>query len=107
MPYRAERNSAMTREEFIKKCKSVYMVDSVDENNKIEIVGRKKTEDEYIVFEDVVIIDLDADSCDIYKVFTYEKYDSLLIVRETDQNKLLLIQDQGKSYRNDASPLWF
>lgn len=62
----------MTKEEFIKKCKAVYMIDSIDEDNEIEIVGRRKSEDEYIMFEDVVIIDLEADCCDIYHVFTYE-----------------------------------
>jgi len=88
----------MTKEEFIEKCKAVYMIDSMDEDNEIEIVGRKKSEDEYITFEDVVIIDLEADSCDIYQVFTYEEYDSLLTVREIDREKLLLMQALGKSY---------
>ena len=88
----------MTKEEFIKKCKAVYMIDSIDEDNEIEIVGRRKSEDEYIMFEDVVIIDLEADCCDIYHVFTYEEYDSLLTVREIDREKLLVMQALGKSY---------
>ena len=88
----------MTKEEFIEKCKAVYMIDSMDEDNEIEIVGRKKSEDECIMFEDVVIIDLEADSCDIYYVFTYEEYYSLLTVREIDREKLLMMQALGKSY---------
>ena len=88
----------MTKEEFIEKCKAVYMIDSMDEDNEIEIVGRKKSEDECIMFEDVVIIDLEADSCDIYYVFTYEEYYSLLTVREIDREKLLMLQALGKSY---------
>ncbi|MDE6621505.1 MAG: restriction endonuclease [Lachnospiraceae bacterium] len=88
----------MTKEEFIEKCKAVYMIDSMDEDNEIEIIGRKKSEDECITFEDVVIIDLEADSCDIYRVFTYGDYDSLLTVREMDREKLLLMQALGKSY---------
>ena len=88
----------MTKEEFIEKCKAVYMIDSIDEDNEIEIVGRKKSEDECIMFEDVVIIDLEADSCDIYYVFTYEEYYSLLTVREIDREKLLMLQALGKSY---------
>lgn len=88
----------MTREEFIEKCKVVYMIDFMDEDNEIEIVGCKKSEDEYIMFEDEVIIDLEADSCDIYYVFTYEEYDSLLTVREIDREKLLMVQALGKSY---------
>ena len=63
----------MTKEEFIEKCKAVYMIDSMDKDNEIEIVGRKKSEDGYITFGDVVIIDLEANSCDIYYVFTYEE----------------------------------
>ena len=88
----------MKKEEFIQKCKAVYMIDSMDEDNEIEIVGRKKSEDEYIMFEGGVIIDLEADSCDIYYVFTYEEYDSLLTVREIDREKLLMLQALGKSY---------
>lgn len=88
----------MTKEEFIEKCKAVYMIDSIDKDNEIEIVGRKKSEDGYITFGDVVIIDLEADSCDIYYVFTYEEYDSLLTVREIDREKLLMLQALGKSY---------
>ena len=56
----------MTKKEFIEKCKAAYMIDSMDEDNEIEIVGRKKSEDEYVMFEDVVIIDLESDFCDIY-----------------------------------------
>ena len=88
----------MTKEEFIEKCKAVYMIDYIDKDNEIEIVGRKKSEDGYITFGDVVIIDLEADSCDIYYVFTYEEYDSLLTVREIDREKLLMLQALGKSY---------
>lgn len=88
----------MTKEEFIEKCKAVYMIDSIDKDNEIEIVGRKNSEDGYITFGDVVIIDLEADSCDIYYVFTYEEYDSLLTVREIDREKLLMLQALGKSY---------
>ena len=82
----------MTKEEFIEKCKAVYMIDSTDEDNEIEIVGRKKSEDECIIFEDVVIIDLEAD------LFTYEEYDSLLTGREIDREKLVMVQALGKSY---------
>ncbi|MCI8503424.1 MAG: restriction endonuclease [Dorea sp.] len=88
----------MIKEEFIEKCKTIYMIDSMDEDNEIEIVGRKKSEDEYIMFEDVVIIDLGVDSCDIYYVFTYEEYDNLLTVREIDREKLLMMQALGKTY---------
>lgn len=88
----------MTKEEFIEKCKDIYMIDSMDEDNEIEIVGRKKSEDEYVMFEDVVIIDLESDSCDIYYVFTYEEYDSLLTIREIDREKLLMMQALGKLY---------
>ena len=88
----------MTKKEFIEKCKAAYMIDSMDEDNEIEIVGRKKSEDEYVMFEDVVIIDLESDSCDIYYVFTYEEYDSLLTVREIDREKLLMVQALGKLY---------
>lgn len=88
----------MTKEEFIEKCKAVYMIDSMDVDDEIEIVGRKKSEDEYITFEDVVIIDLEVDSCDIYHVFTYGEYDSLLTIREIDREKLLLMQALGKAY---------
>lgn len=88
----------MTKEEFIEKCKDIYMIDSMDEDNEIEIVGRKKSEDECIMFEDAVIIDLEADSCDIYYVFTYEEYYSLLTVREIDREKLLMMQALGESY---------
>lgn len=88
----------MTKEEFIEKCKAVYMIDSMDGDNEIEIVGRKKSEDEYIMFEGEVSIDLEADSCDIYYVFTHEEYDSLLTVREIDREKLLMMQALGKSY---------
>ena len=69
----------MTKEEFIKKCKAVYMIDSIDEDNEIEIVGRRKSEDEYIMFEDVVIIDLEADSCDIYYVFIVNDLNKLIL----------------------------
>ncbi len=88
----------MTKEEFIEKCKSIYIIDSMDEDNEIEIIGRKKSENECITFEDVVIIDLEADFCDIYQVFTYEEYDSLLTIHEIDREKLLLMQALGKSY---------
>lgn len=32
------------------------MIDSMDKDNEIEIVGRNKSEDGYIMFEDVVIL---------------------------------------------------
>ena len=43
-------------------------------------------------------LNMEADSCDIYYVFTYEEYDSLLTVREIDREKLLMLQALGKSY---------
>ena len=88
----------MTKDEFIEKCESVYMIDFIDEDNEIVIIGRKKSENERIMFEDGVIIDLEEDSCDIYQVFTYGDYDSLLIIREVHREKLLLMQALGKIY---------
>lgn len=86
----------MTKGEFIEKCKSVYMIDFIDEDNEIEIIGRKKSKNEYITFENAIIIDLEMNFCDIYQVFTYREYDSLFTIREIDREKLLLMQTLGK-----------
>lgn len=88
----------MTKEELIEKCKSVYMIDCIDEDNEIVIVGRRKSENEYVTFRDAVIIDFGEESCDIYQVYTYGDYDNLLIIREIHRKRLLLMQALGKGY---------
>lgn len=88
----------MTKEKFINTYQSAYVFDDVDDSNHIEVIGKKKTESEWDDFKDSVIIDLEADSCNIYQIFTYDNYSSLIHIQEINQEQLLLMQLLGKTY---------
>lgn len=88
----------MTKNEFISIFQFVYIFEDEDYDNQIEIIGSKKEKNTCYFFRDKIVIDLETDSCNIYRVFTYEDYDNLLCVREISREKLLLLQALGKSY---------
>lgn len=88
----------MTKKEFINIFQSVYIFDDEDYDNQIEIIGSKKEKNVSNFWGDKIVIDLETDSCNIYRVFTYEDYDSLLCIREINREKLLLLQALGESY---------
>lgn len=89
----------MTKKEFVTKYRSVYIIENADEDdNRVEIIGIQKLNESYDVPVDKVIIDFHEDSCNIYQEFTYEDYDSLFAVCETNRYQLMFMQELGKVY---------
>lgn len=88
----------MTKNDFINIFQSAYIFDDEDYDNQIEIIGSKKEKNASNFWGDKIVVDLEVDSCNIYRVFTYEEYDSLLRICEINREKLLLLQALGKSY---------